>query len=130
MERELLYNESVMWLFPDTGSNLPPNDYKSNTKPLSYKANDENSRSNSLFTFKCELLFQMTEQSYSFLFTLIIGFIPMSIKRLTCYFIINLCLYSEKLAQVISAVQGLFSNYLKQHDEKTLFLQTALLKFI
>ena len=71
---------------PDTGSNLPPNDYKSNTKPLSYRANDKNSRSNSLSTFKCELLFQMTKQSYSSLFTLTIGFIPMSIKRLLCDF--------------------------------------------
>ena len=63
-----------------------PDDYKSNTKPLSYRTNDENSRSDNLLTFKCELLFQMTEQSYSSLFTLTIGFIPMSIKRLLCDF--------------------------------------------
>ena len=75
-----------MKLFPDTGSNLPPNDNKSNTKSLSYKTNDENFRSNSLLTFECELLFQMTEQSYSSLFTLTIGFIQMSIKRLLCDF--------------------------------------------
>ena len=75
-----------MWLFPDTGSDLSPNDYKSNTKPLSYRTNDGNSRLNSLLTFKCELLFQMTEQSYPSLFTLTIGFIPMSIKRLLGHF--------------------------------------------
>ena len=68
------------------GSNLPPNDYKSSTKPLNYRTNDENSRSNSSLAFKCELLFRMTEQSYSSLFTLTIGFIPMSIKRLLCDF--------------------------------------------
>ena len=71
---------------PDTGSNLLLNDYKSNTKPLSYRTNDENSRSNSLLTFKCELFIQMTEQSYSSLLTLTIGFIPMSIERLLCDF--------------------------------------------
>ena len=32
-----------------------------NTKPLSYRTNDENSPSNRLSTLKCELLFQMTE---------------------------------------------------------------------
>ena len=62
-----------MQFFPDTGSNLPPKDYKSNMKPLSYRSNDENSRSNNFLTFKCELLFQMAEQSYSSLFTLTIG---------------------------------------------------------
>ena len=68
------------------GSNLRPDDYKSNTKPLSYRPNDENSRSNSLWTFKCELFIKMTEQLYSSFFTLTIGFIPMSIKRLPCDF--------------------------------------------
>ena len=61
-KRTMLY-ESIMLLFPDTGSNLPPYDHKSNTKPLSYRTNDENSRSNSLLTLKCELLFQITQQS-------------------------------------------------------------------
>ena len=72
-----------MYLLPDTGSNLRPNDYKSKTKPLSYKTNDENSRPNSLSIFKCELFIEMTEQSYSSLFTLTIGFIPMSIEGTT-----------------------------------------------
>ena len=65
----------------------------------------------------------MTEQSYSSLFTLTVGFI---LKDFFVILIINLC---EKLAQVISAVQELFLELFKQH-EKTLFLQTALLKFI
>ena len=84
------------------GSNLPPNDYKSNTKPLIYRTIDENSRSNSLLTFKYELLFQTTEQSYS-LFTLAVGFIPRSIERLG----------SEKIALVICAAQGLFLKLFK-----------------
>ena len=69
----------------------------------------------------------MTEQSYTSLFTLTIGFVAMQIKRLLCDFTY---VFSEKLAQVISAVQGLFLNLFKQLDEKTLFLQTAVLKFI
>ena len=73
-------------VFNDTGSNLLHNDYKPNRKPLSYRTNDETSRSNSSLTFKCEMLFQMTEQSYFSLFTLTNGFIPMSIKRLLCDF--------------------------------------------
>ena len=84
------------------GLNLSPHGHKSNTKPLSYRTKDENSRSNSLLTLKCELLFQTTEQSYSSLFTLTIGFIPMSIKRLLGD------VSREKLAHEISAVQGLF----------------------
>ena len=44
----------------------------------------------------------MTEQSYPSLFTLTIDFIPMSIERLLCDFDYK---PSEKLAQVISAVQ-------------------------
>ena len=59
-----------------------PYDHKSNMKPLGYRyrANNKNCRSsNSLLTFKCELLFQMTKQSYPSSFTLAIGFI--SIKR-------------------------------------------------
>ena len=82
-------NYFIMKLLPDTGSNLRPNDYKPNTKPLSYRTNDENSRSNSLLTFKCELFIQMTEQSYSLLFTLTVGFI---LKDLFVILIINLCL--------------------------------------
>ena len=58
----------------------------SRRQTVSYRTNNENSRSNSLLTFKCELFIQMTEQSYSSLFTLTIGFIPMSIKRLLCDF--------------------------------------------
>ena len=46
----------------------------------------KNSQFNSLLTLKCELLFQMTEQSYPSLFTLTIGFIPISIKRLLSNF--------------------------------------------
>ena len=87
------------------GSNLPPNDYKSNTKPLSCRTNDENSRSNSLLTFKCELLFQVTEQSYSSLFTLTIVLFQCQLED---FFVILITVSSEKLAQVISAVQGLF----------------------
>ena len=61
----------------------------------------ENSRSNSLLTLKCEQLFQMTKQ----LFTLTIGFIPISIKRLFRNFDCK-PVSSEKLAQAISAIQG------------------------
>ena len=86
--------------------------YKPNTKPLSYRTNDENSRSDSLLTFKCEVLFQMNEQSYSSLFTLTNSFIPMSIKRLLCDFEYK-PMSSEKLAQVISSVQGLFLKLFK-----------------
>ena len=42
----------------------------------------KNSESNSLSKFKRELLVQMTEQSTSSLFTLTIGFIPISVRRL------------------------------------------------
>ena len=63
----------------------------------------------------------MTEQSYFSLFTLIIGFVPVSIKRLHCDFDYNGYVFSKKL--VLS--RDYFSNYLKQYDEKTLFLQTA-----
>ena len=83
----------------------------------------ENSLSNSLLTLKCELLFQMTKQLYPSLFTLTIGFIvcnfdckPMSLVR------------NWHRQLVLS--RDYFGNYLEQHDEKTLFLQTALLKFI
>ena len=63
------------------GSNFPPYDHKSNMKPLSCRTNDEDSRSNSLLTLKCELLIQMTEQ-----FTPTIGFITISTERLLCDF--------------------------------------------
>ena len=36
---ELINN--VVLNLPDKGSNLPPYDHKSNTKPLSYRTNDE-----------------------------------------------------------------------------------------
>ena len=65
----------------------------------------KNSQSNSVLTLKRELLFQMTKQSYPFLFTLTIGFIPISVKRLLCNFDYKSI---EKLAQVISAVQEPF----------------------
>ena len=94
------------------GSDLSPYDHKSNTKPLSYRTNNENSQSNSLLTFKCQLLFQMTAQSYPSMFTLIIGFMPMSIKRLLCDFDYK-SVSSKKLAQVISAVQGPFLKLFK-----------------
>ena len=71
-----------MSLFHDKELNLSPYDHKSNTEPLSYKMNDKNSRSKSLFILKCELLFQMTEQSYTSLFTLTIGFIPVISHKL------------------------------------------------
>ena len=80
-KRTIFYQISNL-AFSDTGSNLLLYDHKSNIKPLSYRTNNENSRSNSLLTFKCELLFQMTVQLYLSLFTFTIGFIPMSIKRL------------------------------------------------
>ena len=54
---------------------------------------------NSLLTLKCELLFQMTEQSCLSLFTLTISFIPVSIKRLLCD---SDYVSSEKLAQAIT----------------------------
>ena len=53
----------------------------------------------------------MIVQSYTSLFTLTIGFIPMSIKRLLRDFDYNVP--SEKLALVISAVQGLFLKLFK-----------------
>ena len=55
---------------------------------LSNRLKDENAPSYSLLTFKCELLLQMTKQSYPSLFTLTIGFIvcnsdckPMSLVK-------------------------------------------------
>ena len=60
------------------------------------------------------------------LFTLTIGFIPMSVKRLLCDFnykpIEKLAqVSSEKLAQVISAVQGLFLKLFKTPWSKDSF---------
>ena len=72
----------------------------------------KNSRFNTLLALKCKLLFQMTEQSYPSLFTLTIGFIPISIKRLLC----NLDykpVSSEKLALAVCAVQGPFRKSLR-----------------
>ena len=46
----------------------------------------KNFQSDSLLTFKCELLFQMTEQSYPSLFTMTIRFIQIAIKTLLCNF--------------------------------------------
>ena len=72
---------------------------------------------------KCELLFQMTEQSYPSLFTLTIGFIVFNFDCKPMSLVKN---WHRQL--VLS--RNHFSNYLRQHDKKTLFLQTALLKFI
>ena len=67
----------------------------------------KNSRSSSLLTVKCELLFQMTKQSYLYLFTLTIDFIVCNFdcKRMS--------LASEKLAQTITAIQGSFLKLVK-----------------
>ena len=64
---------------PDMGLNLPPYDQKSNRKSLDCRTNNEK-----FLTLKCELLFQMTKQSCPSLFTLTIGFIPISINKLPC----------------------------------------------
>ena len=104
-----------MQLLPDTGSNLPPYDHKSNTKPLSYdEAMMKNSRSNSLLTSKCKLLFQMAKQSYPSLFTLTVGFVVCNLDCKPMFLVRN-------LHRQLVLSRDHFSNYLKQHDEKTLF---------
>ena len=88
------------------------------------------SRSNSLLTLKCELLVQMTKQSYASLFTLTIGFIPISIKRLLCNFDCTPTSRVENCHRKLVLSRDHFSNYLEEHDVEVFFLQTALLKFI
>ena len=62
----------------------------------------------------------MTEQSYPSFFTLTISFILFKFQLKDFFVILTINhVSSEKLAQAISAVQGHFSNYLKQYDEKT-----------
>ena len=74
----------------------------------------KSSRSNSLLlTLKCELLFQMTEQLYPSLFTLTIGF-------LVCNFDCKLMSLVRNWHRQLVLPRDHFSNYLKQHDEKTL----------
>ena len=69
----------------------------------------------------------MTEQSYPSLFALTIGVTPISIKRLFSNLDYKLMsLVKNKHKQLVLS-RNHFSNYLKQHDEKTLFLQTVLL---
>ena len=72
----------------------------------------KNSRLNGLMILKCELLFQITEQSYLSLFTLTDGFILISIKRLLCNIDYEPMSLTEKLAQAI-AFQGLFLKLFK-----------------
>ena len=67
----------------------------------------------------------MIKQSYPSLFTLTIGFIPVSIKRLLCNFVYK-PVSSEKLAKAFSGIQGSFLKLFKSNDEKTLYLQIAL----
>ena len=63
----------------------------------------------------------MTKQSYPSLFTLTIGFIPLSIKRLLCNFDCKLMSPVENWHRLLVLPGDHFSIYLKQHDEKTLF---------
>ena len=82
----------------------------------------KNFRSNNLLTLKCELLFQMTKHSYPSLFTLTTGFVCNSDCKL-----MSLVRIWHRQSVV---PRDHFSNYLKQHQERTLFLQTASLKFM
>ena len=81
----------------------------------------KNSLSNSLLTLKCELLFQMTEQSYLSLFTMRIGFIPISIKRHFRNFDFKPMSIVKNRHKQLVLFRDYFSNNLEQHDEKTLF---------
>ena len=92
-------------------------------KPLSYRTNNGNSRSNSLLTSKCELLLQMTVQLYPSLFTFTISFIPMSIKRLVFDY---KPVSGEKLAHVIGSAQDFFSNYLNNMMKRLFFCKLHL----
>ena len=75
----------------------------------------KNSRSNSLLTLKCELLFQMAEQSHPSLFTLTIGFIPISIKRIVCNLDYKPMSLMKNFHRKLVMSRDHFSNYLKQH---------------
>ena len=65
----------------------------------------------------------MTKQSYPSLFTLAIGLI-------VCNFSCKPMSLVRNWHKQLVLSRDNFSNYLKQHDERTIFLQTALLKFI
>ena len=67
----------------------------------------------------------MTEQSYPSLCTLKIGFIPFSIKIFLRNFAYKPMSLVKNWHRQLVLSGDHFSNYLKQHDEKT-----ALLKFI
>ena len=67
----------------------------------------------------------MTEQSYPSLFILTTGFIPISIKRLLCNLDYKPMSVVKDWHRQIVLSRDHFSSYLKQHDKKTLFLQTA-----
>ena len=75
----------------------------------------KNSRSNSLLTLKCELFFQMTKQSYRSLFTL-----TMTIGFIVCDFDCKPMSLVRNWHRQLVLSRDHFSNYLKQHDEKTL----------
>ena len=66
-----------------TRIDLPPYDHTTRNHQA-IEPTMKNSRLNGLMTLKCELFFQITEQSYLSLFTLTIGFILISVKRLLC----------------------------------------------
>ena len=65
----------------------------------------------------------MTEQSYPSLFTLAMGVI-------VCKFDCKPMSLVKNWHRQLVLSRDHFSNYLKEHDEKTLFRQTALLMFI
>ena len=67
----------------------------------------------------------MTKQSYPSLFTLTIGVIVCNFDCEHMSLVKNL---HRQLA--VGAIQGPFPKLFKQQDEKTLFLETASLKFI
>ena len=62
----------------------------------------------------------MTEQSYPYLFTLAIGFIPISIERLLYNFYCKLISPVKNCDKQLMLSRDHFSDYLKQHDEKIL----------
>ena len=84
----------------------------------------KDSQSDSLLTLKCELLFQMIEQSCpSLLNTLTIGFIPISSKRLLCNIDYKPMFLVKNWHRHLVLSRDYFLNYLKQHDEKTVLLK-------
>ena len=71
----------------------------------------------------------MTEQSYPSLFALTIGVTPISNKRLFCNLDYKLMsLVKNKHKQLVLS-RNHFSNYLKQHDEKTLFSANCFIEY-